>query len=30
MAKLARTFDLFEPLRKRIGAGCPRSAPAPG
>ena len=31
MAKLARTFELFEPLRKRIARrACRRSAPAPG
>ena len=31
MVKLARTFDLFEPLREADRApGCRRSAPAPG
>ena len=31
MAKLARTFELLDPLRERArAAGCRRSAPAPG
>ena len=30
MAKLARIFELFEPLRSGSPTGCRRSAPAPG
>ena len=28
--KLAVAFDLMEPVRKRVGPACPRSAAAPG